>query len=53
MFTDSHCHLNFPELMIELDNIQQAMVAAQVTRARQEWLILACGWVGAAVVAYL
>jgi TatD DNase family protein len=33
MYTDSHCHLNFPELMSELDNIQQAMVAAQVTRA--------------------
>jgi TatD DNase family protein len=32
MYTDSHCHLNFPELMSELDNIQQAMVAAQVTR---------------------
>jgi TatD DNase family protein len=33
MYTDSHCHLNFPELMSQLDNIQQAMVAAQVTRA--------------------
>ena len=33
MYTDSHCHLNFPELMSELDSIQQAMVAAQVTRA--------------------
>ena len=33
MYTDSHCHLNFPELMSQLDDIQQAMVAAQVTRA--------------------
>jgi TatD DNase family protein len=33
MFTDSHCHLNFPELMGQLDNILQAMMAAQVTRA--------------------
>jgi TatD DNase family protein len=33
MYTDSHCHLNFPELMSQLDNIQLAMVAAQVTRA--------------------
>ncbi len=33
MYTDSHCHLNFPELMGQLDSIQQAMVAAQVTRA--------------------
>ena len=33
MYTDSHCHLNFPELMDQLDTIQQAMVAAQVTRA--------------------
>ena len=33
MYTDSHCHLNFPELMSQLDSIQQAMVAAQVTRA--------------------
>jgi TatD DNase family protein len=33
MYTDSHCHLNFPELMSELDSIQQAMQAAQVTRA--------------------
>jgi TatD DNase family protein len=32
MYTDSHCHLNFPELMGQLDSIQQAMVAAQVTR---------------------
>ena len=33
MYTDSHCHLNFPELMEQLDTIQQAMQAAQVTRA--------------------
>lgn len=33
MYTDSHCHLNFPELMDQLDTIQQAMQAAQVTRA--------------------
>ncbi len=33
MYTDSHCHLNFPELMSQLDNIQQAMQAARVTRA--------------------
>ena len=33
MYTDSHCHLNFPELMSQLDSIQQAMVTAQVTRA--------------------
>jgi TatD DNase family protein len=33
MFTDSHCHLNFPELLAELPRIRQAMAAAQVTRA--------------------
>lgn len=33
MYTDSHCHLNFPELMSQLDSIQQAMQTAQVTRA--------------------
>ncbi len=33
MYTDSHCHLNFPELMSQLDNIQLAMQAAHVTRA--------------------
>ena len=33
MYTDSHCHLNFPELMSQLDSIQQAMEGAQVTRA--------------------
>ena len=33
MYTDSHCHLNFPELMSELATSQQAMQTAQVTRA--------------------
>jgi len=33
MYTDSHCHLNFPELMSQLGDIHQAMQAAQVTRA--------------------
>jgi len=33
MYTDSHCHLNFPELMNQLDTILEAMQAAQVTRA--------------------
>ena len=33
MYTDSHCHLNFPELMSQLGIIQQAMLDAQVTRA--------------------
>jgi TatD DNase family protein len=33
MFTDSHCHLNFPELMAQLPTIRQAMRAAQVNRA--------------------
>ena len=33
MFTDSHCHLNFPELLEQLPSIRQAMVQAQVTRA--------------------
>ena len=33
MYTDSHCHLNFPELLARLDNIRQDMQAAQVTRA--------------------
>lgn len=33
MFTDSHCHLNFPELHSELPAIRQAMADAQVTRA--------------------
>lgn len=33
MFTDSHCHLNFPQLKAELLQIRQAMVDAQVDRA--------------------
>jgi TatD DNase family protein len=33
MFTDSHCHLNFPELKAQLPQIRDAMQAAQVTRA--------------------
>ena len=33
MFTDSHCHLAFPELAESVDAIRQAMVEAQVTRA--------------------
>lgn len=33
MFTDSHCHLNFPELMKQLPAIRQAMSTAQVDRA--------------------
>lgn len=33
MFTDSHCHLNFPELIDQLPAIRQAMAAAQVSRA--------------------
>ena len=33
MYTDSHCHLNFPELAAQLPAIREAMQAAQVTRA--------------------
>lgn len=33
MFTDSHCHLNFPELVSDLPAIRQAMAAARVDRA--------------------
>lgn len=33
MFTDSHCHLSFPELTQDLAAIRQAMVQAQVDRA--------------------
>lgn len=33
MFTDSHCHLVFPELMSQLPEIRDAMAQAQVTRA--------------------
>lgn len=33
MFTDSHCHLNFPELRGALPVIREAMAQAQVSRA--------------------
>ncbi|OGB00054.1 MAG: DNAase [Burkholderiales bacterium RIFCSPHIGHO2_12_FULL_61_11] len=33
MFTDSHCHLSFPELQAQLPQIRQAMEKAQVSRA--------------------
>ena len=33
MFTDSHCHLTFPELAAQLPQIRQAMADAQVDRA--------------------
>lgn len=33
MFTDSHCHLNFPEFAGHLPAIRDAMAQAQVTRA--------------------
>ena len=33
MFIDSHCHLNFPELRSQLDDILAAMQAAQVHQA--------------------
>ena len=33
MFTDSHCHLSFPELKAQLPQIRQAMQDAQVDRA--------------------
>ena len=33
MFTDSHCHLSFPELAAQLPAIREAMRAAQVARA--------------------
>lgn len=33
MFTDSHCHLTFPELSSTLPAIREAMAQAQVTRA--------------------
>lgn len=33
MFTDSHCHLSFPQLKAELPQIRQAMAQAQVDRA--------------------
>ena len=33
MFTDSHCHLTFPELSADMPAIREAMRQAQVTRA--------------------
>jgi len=33
MFTDSHCHLTFPEFAAEMPQIRAAMAAAQVDRA--------------------
>jgi TatD DNase family protein len=33
MFTDSHCHLNFPELVSNLSTIREAMTQARVDRA--------------------
>ena len=33
MFTDSHCHLSFPELRSTLGDIRQAMALARVNRA--------------------
>ena len=33
MYTDSHCHLNFPELLEQIDDIRAAMAQASVTRA--------------------
>ncbi|NBX53459.1 MAG: TatD family deoxyribonuclease [Betaproteobacteria bacterium] len=33
MFTDSHCHLNFPELYARIDEVRAEMAQAQVNRA--------------------
>lgn len=33
MFTDSHCHLTFPELSLQIGEIRQRMQAASVSRA--------------------
>ena len=33
MYTDSHCHLNFPELLEQIRDIRAAMAQASVTRA--------------------
>lgn len=33
MYTDSHCHLNFPELLEQIGDIRAAMEQASVTRA--------------------
>src|SRR5688572_5988847 len=33
MFTDSHCHLTFPEFTSQMPEVRAAMAAAQVDRA--------------------
>jgi TatD DNase family protein len=33
LFVDSHCHINFPELAADLDNVLAAMAANQVSHA--------------------
>ena len=33
MYTDSHCHLSFPELVTQLPDIRRKMHEAKVTRA--------------------
>ena len=33
MYVDSHCHLSFPELREQLDDIRRAMAEARVDRA--------------------
>ena len=33
MFTDSHCHLTYPELAANIDHVRDAMAEAQVDRA--------------------
>jgi TatD DNase family protein len=33
MFTDSHCHLNFPDLLARLDELRAEMVQSRVDRA--------------------
>ena len=33
MYTDSHCHLSFPELVSQLPEIRKSMLEAQVSRA--------------------
>jgi TatD DNase family protein len=33
MYTDSHCHLSFPELVAQMPDIRQKMQEAKVTRA--------------------
>jgi TatD DNase family protein len=33
MFVDSHCHINFPELVADIDNVLAAMASNQVSHA--------------------